>query len=52
MRDYVADRFGATVELVEAGGGIFDIELDGRLVFSKKAAGRFPDEDDLAALGR
>lgn len=41
---------GAEVELIESGGGVFDITIDGRLAFSKKAAGRFPTEDDIDAL--
>jgi len=33
------------------GGGEFEVSVDGRLVFSKKAAGRFPDvEEVLAAI--
>jgi selT/selW/selH-like putative selenoprotein len=36
---------------VKGEGGIFDVEADGRLVFSKHEAGRFPEEDEvLAAL--
>lgn len=27
--------------------GIFDVVADGRLVFSKHAAGRFPDEREV-----
>jgi selT/selW/selH-like putative selenoprotein len=46
----LSDEFGAEVELVEGGGGIFDITVDGRLAFSKKSTGRFPTEDDLRAL--
>lgn len=30
------------VELVVGGGGIFDVELDGKRVFCKKDVGRFP----------
>ena len=37
--------------LVKGGGGIFDVEADGTLVFSKHEVGRFPeDEEVLAAL--
>jgi selenoprotein W-related protein len=36
---------------VEGGGGIFDVKVDGKLVFSKFDAGRFPeDEEILSAL--
>jgi selenoprotein W-related protein len=36
-------------ELVASGGGVFEIEVDGQLVFSKKALDRFPDDGEIAA---
>ncbi len=45
------DKFGAEVELVKGGGGVFEITVDGRLAFSKKALGRFPSEEEIDALG-
>jgi len=36
------------VELVSASHGRFDISLDGELVFSKKASGRFPKAGEVA----
>jgi selT/selW/selH-like putative selenoprotein len=39
------------VALRRSGGGVFEITVDGRLVWSKKATGRFPiDEEVLDAL--
>ncbi len=37
------------VELVSASHGRFDVSLDGDLVFSKKASGRFPKPGEVAA---
>ena len=38
-------------ELIRGDGGIFDVSVDGELVFSKHAAGRYPEpEEILAAL--
>jgi selT/selW/selH-like putative selenoprotein len=37
------------VELVKSGGGVFEISTDGKLVFSKKATGRFPTDDEVRA---
>jgi len=37
---------------VKGRSGIFDVSVDGRLVFSKHAAGRFPTEDEILALLR
>lgn len=36
------------VELVSGSNGRFDITLDGELVFSKKAVGRFPKPGEVA----
>ena len=36
------------VELVSASHGRFDISLDGELIFSKKASGRFPKPGEVA----
>ncbi|MCY4095346.1 MAG: Rdx family protein [Gammaproteobacteria bacterium] len=40
-------ELGATTELLEGSGGIFDVRLDDRLVFSKHETGDFPNEDAL-----
>jgi selT/selW/selH-like putative selenoprotein len=43
---------GATVGLKRSGGGVFEITVDGRLAYSKKATGAFPTEAQvLAAIG-
>jgi selT/selW/selH-like putative selenoprotein len=34
-------------ELLAGSGGVFDVAVDGRLVFSKHDAGHFPNEDLL-----
>jgi selT/selW/selH-like putative selenoprotein len=42
----------AHVTLRKSGGGVFEITVDGRLAYSKKATGRFPTEDEVrSALG-
>jgi selT/selW/selH-like putative selenoprotein len=40
------------VELIRGDDGIFDVALDGRRVFSKHEAGRFPEESEALALLR
>jgi len=35
---------------VRGGGGIFDITVDGALVFSKKAVGAFPSDAEVKAI--
>ena len=39
-----------SVELQSSTGGAFEITLDGQLLFSKKAAGRFPKPGEVAEL--
>jgi selT/selW/selH-like putative selenoprotein len=38
------------VELIRAGGGVFEITVDGALAFSKKALGRFPTDEEVDAI--
>ena len=41
----------AQVALRRSGGGVFEITVDGRLAYSKKATGAFPtDEEVLTTL--
>jgi len=45
-------RPAALVSLKKSGGGVFEITVDGRLAYSKKATGQFPsDEEVLGTLG-
>jgi len=43
------DAFGVEPTLVRGAGGIFDVSVDGRLVYSKFQTHEFPDEDTLIA---
>ncbi len=45
------EKYGADVELVPGIGGVFEITVDGRLAFSKKQTGRFPTDEEIAAIG-
>jgi selT/selW/selH-like putative selenoprotein len=40
------------VELVTGVGGVFDVHVDGDLVFEKKMLGRYPDPEDVMPLLR
>jgi len=40
---------GVTVELIESSGGVFEVEKDGELIFSKKNLGRFPEHEEIFA---
>jgi selenoprotein W-related protein len=33
--------------LIESGGGVFEVVVDGELIFSKKELGRFPEDAEI-----
>ena len=33
--------------LIKGSNGVFDVELSGKLIYSKSGTGEFPDEDSL-----
>jgi selenoprotein W-related protein len=44
------ERQISTIEVVPGGNGIFDVHVDGELVFTKKMLGRYPAPDDVLPL--
>lgn len=40
------------VSLVPGSGGIFEVRLNGEIIFSRKAAGRFPEAKEIKQLVR
>jgi len=42
------DAFGAKANLVPGSNGIFDVIVDGELLFSKFETGRFPKPGEVA----
>ena len=50
----MSDRFSqvdhAEIELVKSSGGVFEITLDGELVYSKKVTGRFPAWKEVESI--
>ncbi len=40
-------KLGMDSELVASSGGVFEVSVDGRLVFSKRESGRFPDDGEV-----
>ena len=40
------------LEVVPGKGGIFDVHMDGELVFTKSMIGRYPQPDDVVPLIR
>jgi selenoprotein W-related protein len=42
----------SALTLIPLGNGIFNVKLDGKLVFSKYETGRFPEEGEIAKFVR
>jgi len=51
LEEWEEDGIGA-VEIVPGANGIFDVHVDGELVFTKSMLGRYPDPDDVLPLIR
>ncbi|MCC6908439.1 MAG: Rdx family protein [Phycisphaerales bacterium] len=47
MADEIKNRFGAKAELIEGSGGVFDVTVNGKLIYSKHETGEFPDHAKL-----
>ena len=50
LRDELYDQFGIQSELIQSSGGVFEIELNESLIFSKKQSGRFPNDGEVASF--
>jgi selenoprotein W-related protein len=44
--------FNTDAELMRSSGGVFEVEVDGKLIFSKKSLDRFPDTGEIESLIR
>lgn len=42
----IKEEFDVEPEMIAGGGGIYDVKLNGKLVFSKHELGRFPENDE------
>jgi selT/selW/selH-like putative selenoprotein len=41
------DKGFTDVALIKSDGGAFEVKAEGRLLFSKKSMGRFPENDEI-----
>ena len=48
----IESEFSVLSRLIESSGGVFEIEVDGTLVFSKKKLERFPYENEILEIIR
>ena len=43
----IKNELGISPKLIKSGGGVFEVVADGKLIFSKRATGRFPDNNEV-----
>ncbi len=46
----ISDKFGVQPELIKGKNGVFEVVADETLLFSKKSAGRFPENEEILKL--
>lgn len=44
------EAFGVEAKLTKGSGGVFDVVVDGTLVYSKRETGRFPEPGEVVGL--
>jgi len=47
LEDELKKEFNANVELIASEGGVYEVVVDGKNIFSKKALSRFPDDGEI-----
>lgn len=47
MADEIEKQLGTDSELIAGRGGIFDVKVDGKLIYSKHETGRFPEPSEI-----
>ena len=47
MRSTLDSKFGILAEMRPSSGGVFEVTLNGSLIFSKKQLGRFPNDGEI-----
>ena len=43
----IKEQTGVDAELVKGSGGVFEVVVDGKLIYSKKETGRFPEHKEV-----
>jgi len=47
LADAIKKEFGVEPEMIQGSGGVFDVTVDGELIFSKHEVGRFPTHEEV-----
>ena len=46
------EELGVRSDLIASGGGVFEVKVDGDLLFSKQSLGRLPEDGEVLRLIR
>ena len=52
MAAELREGLGVDTKLIEGSGGVFDVTVDGELVYSKHQTGRFPNPGEVLELAK
>ncbi len=47
MQAAIKNKYGITASLKEGVGGIFEVSIDGKLVYSNQTTYRFPTDEEI-----
>jgi selT/selW/selH-like putative selenoprotein len=50
LEEELRGRFGAHIELIAGAGGVYEVMVDGKEVFSKAKLNRFPEDGEIVTL--
>jgi selT/selW/selH-like putative selenoprotein len=50
LEQELKSELGVEVECVAGSGGVFEVSVDGRIIFSKKTLKRFPKDGEIISL--
>lgn len=50
MAAELKQHLGVDSELVQGHGGVFEVTVDGKVIFSKKQVGRFPEPGEIVGM--
>ena len=53
MASELLEKYGMDIKslmLIPSGGGVYEVEMDGKLIYSKKKTGEFPELKDVTSV--
>ena len=50
LEKYLKGKHDVEIELISSGGGVFEVCLEDKLIFSKKSLGRLPEQSEIDDL--